>query len=77
VNFDAASRWYDADDVRQMFSVGPDAEAHVAAVRPYLDAGFDHIVLMNAGPDPDAFLDFFAGSLRDRLRTLSPVGAAR
>jgi G6PDH family F420-dependent oxidoreductase len=59
-NFDAASRWYDADDVRQVFSVGPDPDVHVAAVRRFLDAGFDHLVLTNSGPDPDAFLDFFA-----------------
>jgi G6PDH family F420-dependent oxidoreductase len=75
VNFDAASRWYDADDVRQMFSVGPTADTHVAAVRRYLDAGFDHIVLLNAGPDPDAFIDFFASGLHDKLRALTPVAA--
>jgi G6PDH family F420-dependent oxidoreductase len=73
VNFDAASRWYDSDDVRQMFSLGPTVDAHLAAVRPYLDAGFDHIVLQNAGPDPDGFIDFFARELRDRLRALSPA----
>jgi G6PDH family F420-dependent oxidoreductase len=75
VNFDAASQWYDADDIRHMFSVGPAPDTHVAAVRRYLDAGFDHIVLLNAGPDPDAFMDFFASVLHDRLRDLSAVSA--
>ena len=38
----------------------------------YVDAGFDHIVLQNAGPDPDGFLDFFASELGDRVRGLTP-----
>jgi len=41
-----------------------------AKVRSYVDAGFDHIVLQNAGPDPDGFLDFFATDLSGRLRAL-------
>jgi G6PDH family F420-dependent oxidoreductase len=67
VNFEAASQTVTADDIREMFAVGPDPEPYVAAVRKYADAGFDHIVLQNAGPDPDGFLDFFARELKDKL----------
>ncbi|WP_405091618.1 hypothetical protein OG767_00055 [Micromonospora sp. NBC_01392] len=42
----------------------------VAAVQKYVDAGFDHLVLQNAGPDPDGFLDFYRDTLADRLRAL-------
>ncbi|MEU4774542.1 TIGR03557 family F420-dependent LLM class oxidoreductase [Micromonospora sp. NPDC023644] len=70
VNFDAASAYVEERHVRELFSVGPDPAAHVAAVRPYLEAGYDHIVLQNAGPDPDGFLDFFADDLAARLRAL-------
>ncbi|MFV2112513.1 TIGR03557 family F420-dependent LLM class oxidoreductase [Micromonospora sp. LOL_025] len=70
VNFDAASAYVEERHVRELFSVGPDPEAHVAAVRPYVEAGYDHVVLQNAGPDPDGFLDFFAGDLAGRLRAL-------
>ncbi|KAB1128824.1 TIGR03557 family F420-dependent LLM class oxidoreductase [Micromonospora sp. AMSO12t] len=70
VNFDAASAYVEERHVRELFSVGPDPEAHVAAVRPYVEAGYDHVVLQNAGPDPDGFLDFFAGDLAARLRAL-------
>ncbi|MDO3705253.1 TIGR03557 family F420-dependent LLM class oxidoreductase [Micromonospora sp. C28SCA-DRY-2] len=70
VNFDAASSYVEERHVRELFAVGPDPEAHVQAVRPYLEAGFDHIVLQNAGPDPDGFLDFFAAELAGRLRAL-------
>ncbi|SCL25583.1 F420-dependent oxidoreductase, G6PDH family [Micromonospora nigra] len=70
VNFDAASRTVTQDDIRQQFAVGPDPDVHVAAVRKYADAGFDHLVLQNAGPDPDGFLDFYRDTLADRLRAL-------
>ncbi|MCL7457591.1 TIGR03557 family F420-dependent LLM class oxidoreductase [Micromonospora echinofusca] len=70
VNFDAASAYVEERHVRELFSVGPAPEAHVAHVRAYVEAGYDHIVLQNAGPDPDGFLDFFAGDLAARLRAL-------
>ena len=72
VNFDAASQTVKEDDIRQQFSVGPDLDAHVAQAQPYVDAGFDHIVLQNVGPDPDGFIDACAGGLVDRVRGLTP-----
>jgi G6PDH family F420-dependent oxidoreductase len=71
VNFDAASAHVEEKHIRQLFAVGPEPEPHVAKVRSYVDAGFDHIVLQNAGPDPDGFLDFFATDLAGRLRAMS------
>ncbi|MFF5180856.1 TIGR03557 family F420-dependent LLM class oxidoreductase [Micromonospora sp. NPDC000316] len=71
VNFDAASRHVEEKHIRELFAVGPDPEPHVAKVRSYVDAGFDHIVLQNAGGDPDGFLDFFADDLSGRLRALA------
>lgn len=68
VNFEAATATVREDDVRRMFACGPDPERHLEVVAPYLDAGYDRIVLMNAGPDPDGFLDFFRDELAGRLR---------
>ncbi|MDP9814734.1 TIGR03557 family F420-dependent LLM class oxidoreductase [Spirilliplanes yamanashiensis] len=70
VNFEAASATVTVDDVRKQFACGPDPETHVEAAKPYAEAGFDHLVLMNAGPDPDGFLDFFTKELQPRLRSL-------
>jgi G6PDH family F420-dependent oxidoreductase len=67
VNFEAASATVTADDIRGQFAVGPDAGPYVDAVREYVDAGYDHIVLQNVGPDPDGFIDFFAKDLKDKL----------
>ena len=72
VNFEAASATVTADDIRKQFSVGPDPEVHVQNAQQFVDAGFDRLVLMNTGPDPDGFFDFFAKELNDRVRALKP-----
>jgi G6PDH family F420-dependent oxidoreductase len=69
-NFEAASAVVRPEDVREQFVVGPDPQPYVERVRSYAEAGFDHLVLQNAGPDPDGFLDFFAKELREDLLTL-------
>lgn len=68
VNFEAATATVREEDVVGKFACGPDPDRHLEVVTPYLDAGFDHIVLMNAGPDPDGFLDFYRDELASRLR---------
>ncbi|UQU62029.1 TIGR03557 family F420-dependent LLM class oxidoreductase [Couchioplanes caeruleus] len=70
VNFDAASQTVREEDIREQFAVGPDAEPYVEAVKKYVEAGYDHIVLQNAGPDPEGFIDFFQKDLGDKLRAL-------
>jgi len=66
-DFDEASTTVRLDDVRETVGCGPDPDRHMAAIRPYLDAGFDHIVLHDFGPDPDGFFEFFTHELRPRL----------
>ncbi|MFF2369136.1 TIGR03557 family F420-dependent LLM class oxidoreductase [Agromyces sp. NPDC058110] len=70
VNFEAASAYIRRDDVADQLSIGPDLKAHIEAVRPYVDAGFDRIAIMNLGPDPDAFFDAYAAELGPQLRDL-------
>jgi G6PDH family F420-dependent oxidoreductase len=66
-NFKAAAATVRAEDIREQFAVGPDPEPYVAALKKFADAGFDHLVLQNSGPDPDGFIDFFAKELKDKL----------
>jgi G6PDH family F420-dependent oxidoreductase len=70
VNFEAASAFVTPDDVRQTTGCGPDPRRHLEVARQFADAGFDHLALLNAGPDPDGFLDFFARELAEPLRAL-------
>ncbi|ABW16124.1 luciferase family protein [Parafrankia sp. EAN1pec] len=73
VNFAAATTTVTEDDVRGQFACGPDPARHLAAAREFTDAGFDQLVLMNAGPDPDGFFDFFRSTLAAPLRALAPA----
>jgi len=72
VNFDAASSSVNAEDIKGQFSVGPDLDAHVQQAQPYVDAGFDHIVLQNTGPDPEGFMAVCQRELIERVRSLNP-----
>ena len=73
VNFAAASSTVTLDDIKQQFSCGPDLDLHVQQAQPYVDAGFDRLVLQNTGPDPAGFLDVCESDLIERIRGLAPT----
>ncbi len=68
--FEAAVKYVRAEDLTETIGMGPDVDRHVAAVKPYIDAGFDHIALVGIGPDQAAFIDFFEKELGPKLRAL-------
>jgi hypothetical protein len=53
-----------------MFGCGPDSARHLQVAGQFADAGFDHLALINAGPDVDGFFEFFATELAEPLRNL-------
>jgi G6PDH family F420-dependent oxidoreductase len=64
--FEAASEYIKPADLQGKIPAGPDPEQHLAAIRKYVDAGFDHIVLTGIGPDQGGFIDFFERELRPK-----------
>ena len=72
VNFEAATTTVRVDDIEELFGCGPDVTRHLAVAQQFVDAGFDHVALLNAGPDPDGFFDFFQSELQEPLRGLTP-----
>ncbi|HVV11312.1 TIGR03557 family F420-dependent LLM class oxidoreductase [Amycolatopsis sp.] len=74
VNFDAATTTVREEDIREKFACGTDPETFTTAAQSFVDAGFDHLVMQNAGPDPDGFLEFYQRELGKRLRQLTPAG---
>jgi G6PDH family F420-dependent oxidoreductase len=66
--FAAASKHITPAAVAEAISCGPSVEKHVAAVRRYADAGFDHIVLVQVGQQQAEFIDFFKEKLGPALR---------
>ena len=67
--FAAASQFVRPDDMADAFACGPDVTAHVEAVRPFVDAGFTHVALVQVGGDTQPeFLRFAAEELLPALR---------
>lgn len=71
-NFAAATTTVTAEDIKKQFACGPDPARHLENIQKFADAGYDHLVLMNAGPDPDGFIDFYRRQLAGPLSKLSP-----
>jgi G6PDH family F420-dependent oxidoreductase len=65
--FEAASQFVRPEDLAKTITAGPDPEPHLKAIRKYLDAGFDHIVLTGIGPDQAGFTEFFKTALLPEL----------
>jgi G6PDH family F420-dependent oxidoreductase len=71
--FEAASRFVRRDDIEKSIACGPDLDALAESVRPYLDAGFTDIALVQIGDElQNRFLADAAGPLLEKLRALTP-----
>jgi G6PDH family F420-dependent oxidoreductase len=58
-HFEQAVSVLKRDDVVNQFPCGPDAERHIAAIRTYLDAGYDEVYVTQVGPNQEGFLRFY------------------
>jgi len=55
------------DDFKEKLPLGPDPEAHLEAIRTYVDAGFDEICLHQVGYDQEGFFEFWKKELAPEL----------
>ena len=67
-HFEALTRSVTEDQVAQIVPCGPDAERHLARIREYVDAGYDHVYLHQVGPDQTGFIRFAEGELLPALK---------
>jgi len=73
--FEAASQFVRPDDVAQSIPCGPDLDAVVEAVRPFWEAGFTDIALVQVGDQAQQrFLDQVSEPLLAKLRAAAPAG---
>ena len=70
VNFEAATAFVRDDDMLEVFGCGPDPARHLDVAQQFIDAGFDRLALISAGPDVDGFLDFAGEHLIQPVRGL-------
>jgi G6PDH family F420-dependent oxidoreductase len=71
--FDAASQFVRPEDVAEQIACGPDLDAIVESVRPYWEAGFTDIAIVQVGDaKQQEFLETAAGPLLEKLRAAAP-----
>ena len=58
------------EQVAKRWIVASDPDEAVAKVKPYIDAGLNHLVFHAPGHDQRRFLDLFERDLAPRLRKL-------
>ena len=66
-HFDQASELVTPEQVGEKFACGPDPERHAAAIRPYIEAGFDEVYVSQMGGDHAGFFEFFTKEVQPRL----------
>ena len=58
-HFEQAAQMLSEDAVAGSVVCGPDPERHLAAIRAFEEAGFDHVYVHQVGPDQVGFLRFY------------------
>jgi G6PDH family F420-dependent oxidoreductase len=66
-HFEQASDLVTEQMVAEKFTCGPDVDAHVAAIREYVDAGFDEVYVAQMGPDQEGMIRFYEREVLTRL----------
>jgi coenzyme F420-dependent glucose-6-phosphate dehydrogenase len=67
-HFEEAVELVGEEEIASSIVCGPDPERHLAAIREYIDAGYDHVYVHQAGPDQDGFFDFYEREVLPALR---------
>jgi len=75
VAFEAASQFVRTEDVADSIACGPDLDELVESVRPFWDAGFTDVALVQIGDESQGeFLESVAEPLLGKLRAAAPAG---
>lgn len=70
-SFEAATQFVRPEDIAETIACGPDLDELAESVRPYLEAGFTDVAIVQVGDEQqDRFLAEVAGPLLDRIRAL-------
>jgi G6PDH family F420-dependent oxidoreductase len=69
--FEGATQFVRPEDVAEQIACGPDLDELAESVRPYLEAGFTDVAIVQIGDElQQRFLDEAAGPLLEKLRAL-------
>jgi coenzyme F420-dependent glucose-6-phosphate dehydrogenase len=65
-HFEQAATLLRDEDI-EMIPLGPDPEQHLASIRKYFDAGYDHVYVHQIGPDQEGFFSFYEREVLPKL----------
>ena len=66
-HFEEAAELVSEEDIAESVVCGPDPERHLAAIREYADAGYDHVYVHQVGPDQEGFFSFYEQQILPEL----------
>ena len=66
-HFEQAAEMVTEDEVAERVTCGPDPEAHLDAIRKYLDAGYEYVYVHQVGSEQDGFFDFYKREVLPKL----------
>jgi len=64
--FEQAAKLVREEDMG-VIPLGPDPEQHLASIRQYFDAGYDHVYVHQIGPDQEGFFRFYEREVMPKL----------
>ena len=68
-HFEQASQLVTRDMTAKSVAAGPNPEAHLAAIRPFVDAGYDTIAIGNMGPHYREMINFYGSVILPELES--------
>jgi G6PDH family F420-dependent oxidoreductase len=67
-HFEEVAEVVGEEDVAESVICGPDPERHLAAIREYIDAGYDHVYVHQIGSEQEGFFRFYEREVLPQLR---------
>jgi coenzyme F420-dependent glucose-6-phosphate dehydrogenase len=67
-HFEQAAQTVREEDVAKSVVCGPDPQKHIAEIRKYVDAGFDHVYIHQVGPNQEGFFGFYQREILPQFR---------
>ena len=65
--FDQAIKLMQPEKIAEGMALGPDPKDHLAAIKEFIDAGFDHVYVHQVGPNQKDFFHFYGDKVLPQL----------
>jgi coenzyme F420-dependent glucose-6-phosphate dehydrogenase len=69
-HFEAVAELVTEDQVAESVTCGPDPARHLAAIKKYADAGYDHVCVHQVGKEQKGFFEFYEQEILPSLKTI-------